>query len=73
MKCQAIIEDYDRAERYNLRSRIIIPGEKPCSFKATFKIGKLHLCSRHTQLAVEGLIDKHGNVADRGVKPRPIK
>ena len=65
MKCQAVIEDHKNGTRYNLSRVISVPDVRPCSFSATCKIGPLHLCSRHGELAKEGMIDNNGRVPSR--------
>ncbi|GAF68913.1 unnamed protein product [marine sediment metagenome] len=65
MKCRAIIDDYDNLAYYAPAQRVTVPGEKPCSFKARFRVGSLCLCKRHQQLALDGLLDEDGRVAAR--------
>lgn len=62
VKCQAIIEDRKHGTRYNLSRVIVAPDVRPCRFSATCKLGPLHLCSRHGDLAKEGMIDDDGHV-----------
>ncbi len=65
-RCAAIIEDYERGTRNNLSRVTVTPASRSCSRGATCAIGKLHLCTQHGKLAVDGLVDEDGQVAPRG-------
>jgi hypothetical protein len=67
MKCQAIVQDWANATRYNLARQIRVAPRKPCSRNAVSKVGPLCLCRAHAQLALDGLIDETGEVEDRSV------
>ena len=60
--CQAIVDDYDRPAYAAPRQRIFLPGDKPCSRRATDQVKHLRLCSTHARMAREGLIDRSGRV-----------
>lgn len=64
MKCQASVERI--TGRANLRRVITTTEYGPCTRNAVASVGKLCLCLVHTRLAIEGLIDADGTVADRG-------
>jgi len=64
--CEAIIEDYVNGTRNNLRSVIVVPKSRQCMHNARVKLGTLCLCTRHGQLAKDGLVDARGYVAPRG-------
>jgi len=65
-RCEAIIEDYVHGTRNNLRSVIVVPKSRQCLHNARVKLGTLCLCTRHGQLAKDGLVDDRGYVAPRG-------
>lgn len=67
MKCQAQVQDFANAQRYNLRRALLVADYKPCSRGAINRLGKLVLCRVHTKLALDGLIDESGQVEDRSV------
>lgn len=62
--CQAQVERV--VDRYNLARVIAVTKYGPCKFRAVAKLGELCLCTLHTRLALEGLVDEKGKVADRG-------
>ncbi len=64
MKCQAQVERIK--SRLNLRPVIITTEYGPCTYNAVATVGKLHLCTVHVRLALSGLIDEAGTVAERG-------
>lgn len=64
MKCQAQVQRV--VGHYNLRRYLAEYEYGPCKFNACATLGKLHLCTKHTKLALEGLVDETGEVADRG-------
>jgi hypothetical protein len=65
--CQAIVEsaEHIHGARHYPRQHITAMGSKPCSRSATGKVGPLDLCSVHTRMAREGLIDESGHVASK--------
>ncbi|HSN25522.1 MAG TPA: hypothetical protein VLT45_04530 [Kofleriaceae bacterium] len=67
MKCQAIVQDWANATRYNLSRQLRVAPSKPCSRNAVSKVGPLCLCRTHVRLALDGLIDEEGRVEDRSV------
>jgi hypothetical protein len=65
--CSAIVEDMANASRYNLVRVMLVVPRRRCKYVATMQIGEHVFCTRHAQLALEGLISADGTVADRGV------
>jgi hypothetical protein len=64
VQCQAEIKDYANGNRFNLSRVVVIPDLRKCSRKAVQRLGKFCFCKKHTELALEGLIDDDGSVAD---------
>lgn len=65
--CAAIVESdrsEDGAKHYSMQ-RLIVPGHRRCSRKATGKVEHLDLCTTHGRLAREGVIDEDGVVAPK--------
>jgi hypothetical protein len=67
MSCEAIIEDFENGTSFNLRQRFIVPKRRHCTRRATARVGHRCFCTKHAQLAVEGLIQEDGEVATRSV------
>jgi hypothetical protein len=65
-RCNAIIEDYANGTRNNLSRVIVVPKSRCCTHRATCSLGKLYLCTQHSKLAKEGLVNEDGQVAPRG-------
>ena len=63
--CQATIDDLDRPKLHAPRQRISVPGDKPCTRRATARFGALCLCATHVRLAQEGLLTADGRVRDK--------
>lgn len=67
IQCQATVEDYEHGSYYNLSRPFTVPKNRQCNRKARFKLGALCLCTQHTKLAQDGLVDEDGEVATRSV------
>lgn len=65
-QCCARVETTEGATQYTMQ-RIRTTVAKRCSRKSVKKIGPLDLCTVHARMTREGLVDAHGNVADKGV------
>jgi hypothetical protein len=64
-QCQAIVDDWERLKVHAPRQRLSMPGDKPCSRRATEPVEHLHLCSTHARMAREGLVMETGRVANK--------
>ena len=67
LSCQATVETRDPrygAKQYSMQ-RVTVMGSKPCSHKATVKVGSLCLCAVHARMTLEGLVAENGTVAPK--------